>query len=306
MSENKIETVKTFRNYLANEAVQAKVKELFKERSQAFIISVTALVNLQENLAECEPSSLIGACITATALELPLNPNLGFVYIIPYKTKEIKKGSNGETLPVIKAQLQFGYKAFIQLAQKSGQLKRLEITDVRAGELLSHDRLTGELSFQWKTEGRDSLKTIGYVGYMQLTNGFEKAVYMTNEELQKHGKRYSQTYRKGYGLWEDNFDAMAKKTLIKLLLSKYAPLSVEAQRAVITDQAVINDIDAEDVEYIDNKPDSLEDHNKEKEDQRIMKFIDSAKTQEELEKIAKSNTLSDELQDYIDAKAQTL
>lgn len=263
------------------------------------------MVNLQENLAECEPSSLIGACITATALELPLNPNLGFVYIIPYKTKETKL-VNGENLPVIKAQLQFGYKAFIQLAQKSGQLKRLEITDVRAGELLSHDRLTGELNFQWKTEGRDSLKTIGYVGYMQLTNGFEKAVYMTNEELQKHGKRYSQTYRKGYGLWEDNFDAMAKKTLIKLLLSKYAPLSVEAQRAVITDQAVINDIDAEDVDYVDNKPESLEDHNKEKEEQRIKKFIDSAKTKEELEKIATANGLSDELQDYLDAKLQTL
>jgi recombination protein RecT len=101
---------------------------------------------------------------------------------------------------------------------------------------------------------RLSRPIIGYASYFKLLNGFEKIYYMTLEELNHHGLRFSQTFKKGFGLWKDDFDSMARKTVIKLNLSKNAPLSVEMQKAIVTDQAIVNDGDTEDVEYVDNDP----------------------------------------------------
>ncbi|MFM7854781.1 MAG: recombinase RecT, partial [Flammeovirgaceae bacterium] len=137
------------------------------------------------------------------------------------------------------AQFQIGYKGFIQLAQRSGKFKTINVSDVKEGELLDFDRLTGQIQFNWQNEGREKLKTIGYVAYFELLNGFTKLLYMTEAEMEKHGKTYSQTYKKGFGNWKDNFESMAEKTAIKLLLSKYAPLSTQMEVALISDQAVL-------------------------------------------------------------------
>ena len=105
-------------------------------------------------------------------------------------------------------------------------------------EIKSIDRLSGEITFDWK-ENRNDLPVAGYVAYIKLLNGFEKSLYMTSDEIAKHGQKYSKTYK--YGVWQDNFGAMAEKTVLKRLLSKYAPLSVEMQQAVKSDQAIITE-----------------------------------------------------------------
>lgn len=259
--------------YMAQEAVQRNIANALGSRKMQFITSVASLVNANEGLKECEVRSVLSACLVAASLDLPLNQNLGFAYVIPYNTK------NGKI-----AQFQMGWKGFVQLAQRSGQFKTINATDVREGEITGIDRLTGEISFDWADEPeRNNLKVVGYVAYMKLTSGFEKSLYMTAEELEKHAKRYSASYRsesKGTNVWRDDFDAMAKKTVIKLLLSKYAPMTPDMAKAYESDQGVV---DEGEVIYIDNEPKNPKDLAREKEVERVRKHIENSKTIEELE-----------------------
>lgn len=140
-----------------------------------------------------------------------------------------------------------GWRGFVQLAMKTGQFQSLGTRAVYENEFAGVDSFTGEPKFNFQVEKEG--KVIGYMAYFILLNGFRKAEFMTNEELEQHAQKYSQTFKRGFGVWKDNFEAMAKKTVLKLLLSRYAPLSVEMQTAIVEDQKV-ND------EYADNKPGS--------------------------------------------------
>jgi recombination protein RecT len=267
----------SIKQYLAEETVKQRITDLLNDRANQFIITVGSITQQNPKLAECEPRSLVGACLTATAMDLPVNQNLGFVYIIPYTDR--KSG-------VTEAQLQFGYRALIQLAMRSGQFQTISASPIYEGQLVGENPLTG---YEFDFSGEKNDKIIGYAGYFKLLNGFEKILYMTVEELEKHGKKYSQTYKKGFGLWKDDFDGMATKTVLKLLLSKFAPLSVTMQKAVLSDQAIIRDID-EEPEYIDNKPPSLEEVQEFKEVERIEKWIEEAETVEKLQEVEKHLT----------------
>jgi len=239
-----------FNQTITNERTQKYLTQVLGEKRASFVNNITALVSNSANLQECEAISVLYAGIKATALDLPLDPNLGFTYVIPYKDNKA-----GKTV----AQFQIGYKGFIQLAMRSGQFKTINVRDVREGEITGEDFISGEMQFKKIDDNREAAKIIGYVAYFRLINGFEKMNYWTIEELQLHGKRFSQTFKKGFGLWKDDFDSMAKKTAIKLLLSKYAPLSIEMQGAIISDQAIINEKGAE---YIDNQQDDSKDNEK--------------------------------------------
>lgn len=146
-------------------------------------------------------------------------------------------------------------KGIAQLSIRSGQFKTINVTDVREGELKGRDRRTGYVTIEWieDEKKRNNADVIGYLGYFKLLNGYEKESYWSMEELQKHGVQYSQTYKKGYGVWKDNFDAMAKKTVLKLMLNKGdAPMSVQMQQAIKYDQSVILDENGT-ARYIDNQ-----------------------------------------------------
>ena len=232
------------KQFFDKEQVQSKFKELLGTKAAGFITSVLQVVQSNESLKDADPATILNAAATAAILDLPINNNLGFAYIVPFKGQ---------------AQFQMGYKGFIQLAQRSGQFLTISATPIYNGQIKEANPLTGyTFDFTVKAEGLP----IGYAAYFKLLNGFEKTIYMTVDELKKHGTSYSQTFKKGFGLWKDNFDAMAQKTVIKLLLSKFAPLSIEMTRAVIADQAVVNDVETQDVSYVDNgeeTPISIED-----------------------------------------------
>ena len=241
-----VSTLKRFNACIASEQTQQYLQQVLHERKSSFVNNITALVSNSANLQECVPMSLVYAGLKATALDLPLDPNLGFAYVIPFKNN--KKG-------VTEAQFQIGYKGFIQLAIRSGQFLLINVTDIREGELKGEDILTGEMSFS-RVPDRESKPVVGYAAFFKLTNGFSKTMYMTVGEVKAHAGRYSQTYsskneyiRKA-SKWATDFDAMAKKTVLKLLLSKYAPLSVEMQSAIQNDQAVIDD--QGEAQYLDN------------------------------------------------------
>lgn len=263
---------------------KAKFQELLGKRATQFITSVLSVVNNNKLLANANWESIYNASITAATLDLPINPNLGFAYIVPYK---------GE------AQFQMGYKGFIQLAQRSGKFKTINVSDVREGEIEDFNRLTGQIQFSWIQNDSDRLKqkVVGYVAYFELLNGFSKLMYMTVEELNTHGVKYSQTAKKGFGLWKDNFDAMASKTVVKLLLSKYAPLSTQMEVALTSDQAVITH---DKIEYADNNS-------------TVVVEVDSRSTlhrfiEEEVETIEALEAIKDKLktQDELEAYANKL
>ena len=243
MAENTtaIAPLRAFNAFIANPRTQDYLTTILAEKKASFVNNITALVSNNAALQVCKPDTLMFASLKATALDLPLDQNLGFAYVLPYKDNK-----NNVTV----AQFQMGYKGFVQLALRSGQFKTLNATDVREGELVDENFVTGELTFK-KAENRESLPVAGYVAYFKLLNGFEKYLYMTVAEMKAHALRFSQTFRKGYGLWADKdmFDSMARKTVLKLLISKYAPLSVEMRDAIKADQAVFRDNDK--VDYVD-------------------------------------------------------
>jgi recombination protein RecT len=231
----------TIAQYLSADSVKNSILQVMSNKAPQFIASVTSLVNSNDSLKAADHNSILNACLTAATLDLPINPNLGFAYVIPYKDN--KSG-------VTYAQFQMGYKGYIQLAMRSGQFKTINATEVKEGEIVSRNLLTGEIEFAWGSgEERFKSKTIGFVAYFKLLNGFEKILYMTANEIESHGIKFSKTYKKGYGLWKDDFESMAKKTVLKLLLSKYAPMNVEMQKAILADQAIVKD---DGYEYVDN------------------------------------------------------
>lgn len=229
--------------YVRADSVTKRINDLLGKRAPQFVTSLVTAVNENIKLAECDPQSILNSALTAASMDLPINQNLGFAYLIPYKTKD--KG--------MVCQFQMGYKGFIQLAQRSGYYKTINVTEVKDGEIKVQDRLTGEITFDWITDDakRSELKTVGYVAYFRLLNGFEKSMFMSTDEALAHGKKYSKSFAKwNSGLWVDDFDAMARKTVLKLLLSKYGPLNTQLQEAIQKDQTV-NDA------YVDN-PNSTE------------------------------------------------
>ena len=241
-----------FNQTITNVKTQAYLESVLGERKGEFVNNVTALVTNNKALQDCVPTTVMFAALKATALNLPLDANLGFAHVLPYKNNKVG---------ITEAQFQIGYKGIVQLAIRSRQFKTINVTDVREGELKGRDRRTGHviLEFIENDAEREKAPVIGYLGYFLLLNGYEKESYWSIEELKKHGLQYSQTYKKGYGVWKDNFDAMAKKTVLKLMLNKGdAPMSVEMQQAVQYDQSVILNENG-DARYIDNqKPDSAD------------------------------------------------
>jgi recombination protein RecT len=248
----KVNKPATLKDLLGKDDVKARLNEILGKNASTFATSVLQITQSNDMLKNAEPASILGAAMTAATLKLPLNNSLGLAYIVPFYDGKTK---------TTKAQFQIGAKGFRQLAIRSGQFKTINESDVREGELIKIDRLTGEIEIKTiqDEKERQSKIIIGYVSYFRLTNSFEAYFYMSIDELEAHAKRYSQTYKKGFGVWKDNFHAMALKTVAKLNLSKNAPLSVEMETAVIRDQAVfIDENESQEPVYADNIEDASE------------------------------------------------
>ena len=273
MAEEKstaISPLKQFNLVLHNEKTKKYLTDVLGKKAQSYVNNIVALVSNDAKLQVCEPMTLIMAGIKATALDLPLDNNLGFAYVIPYKNK--KEG-------ITVAQFQIGYKGFMQLALRTGLFKHINVTDVKEGEIVSEDFLSGENVYKrLPATEREKAKIIGYVAYIELHTGFKKSKYMTVEEVKAHAQKYSQTFKQGYGIWIDNEESMALKTPLKLLLSKYAPMSIEIQNAIKYDQSVIKD-ENDNLEYPDNLPEPTENAQKFSDD---MKAKFGAGTQTEI------------------------
>lgn len=234
--------------FLNTPMAQKKIRELVNKNSASFVTSIMQVVNNNPLLINADPVSIFAAACMAVTLNLPINNNLGLAYIIPYN--DTKSGG-------VKAQFQLGYKGLIQLAQRSGQFKRLVSFPVYKTQLVKKDLING-FEFDWSVEPEEKEEPIGFYAFFRLLNGFTAELYMSNKQMNEHAKRYSRSYRGKSGVWVDNYEQMALKTVTKLLLSRQAPLSIEMEKGITADQSIIKDINEDEFDYIDNPNASLD------------------------------------------------
>lgn len=240
MTKNNIVALK---NALSTESVKNRFNEMLGKKSAGFITSITSVVQNNDLLQKADVNSIILAAAQAASLDLPINPNLGFAAIIPFNDK--KKNQCVATFQIMRD-------GWVDLCLRTGQFEYIVNEIVYEGEIVEKNRFTDTYVFD-ETK-RKSNKIIGYMASFMLVNKYRKTVYMTVDEVKAHGKQYSQTFRKGSGLWVDNFNAMALKTTLKMLLKKFAPKSIDSIVAAMeADQASFSgDINNIQTNYVDS------------------------------------------------------
>ena len=226
------------------------------KRASKFIASISSAVATNPQLQKCDAGSILSGALLGEALNLSPSPQLGQYYLVPYDKKQ---KINGQWVTVeSNAQFQLGYRGYIQLAIRSGQYKDIDVIEIREGEFLGRNKMTGKYQFEFIEDEveRDSKPVIGYMAYFEYLNGFTKNIYWTKEKMQKHAIEYSQAYasdlkkKTNYSFWSKDFDGMAFKTMIRQLISKWGIMSVDMQEALTKDMAVVKEDGSYD--YVDN------------------------------------------------------
>lgn len=266
--------------YLNQEAVKNQVQQAVGKNSMRFVSSVISAVTVNPGLKECDNNTILSAALLGESLNLSPSPQLGQYYMVPFENK--KRG-------VKEAQFILGYKGYVQLAIRSGYYKKINVLPIKEGELVRFNPLEEEIEVNLieDEETRENAKTIGYYAMFEYLNGFRKAIYWTKKKMLAHADRYSQafsaqgsTIHTKYGdkkkvsfadyeagkydpkddwmyssFWYKDFDAMANKTMIRQLISKWGIMSIEMQEAYDKDSAVIREDGTPD--YVDNEPEDI-------------------------------------------------
>lgn len=238
----------TFSAFITRTGMRNKINQIIGDENggKRFISTIISSVSNNPQLAECDNASIVSGALLGESLKLSPSPQLGNYYLVPFNDK-----NRGKV-----AQFQLGWKGYYQLALRSGQYKKLNVIEIKEGELVSWNPLEEELKVNIieDDEKRVKLKTIGYYAFYENINGFRKCIYWSREKMENHANTYSQGYkaRKGHTFWEKNFDEMAKKTMLRQLISKYGVMSIDMQNAYESDMAVIHEDGSK--EYVDNEP----------------------------------------------------
>lgn len=245
-----------FSVYLTQDAAKQQINKLLGGKvGPRFISALVSAVQANPALQECTNSSLLNAALLGESLNLSPSPQLGQYYMVPYDNSN--KGKE--------AQFQLGYKGYIQLAIRSGQYKKLNVLSIKEGELIRFDPLNEEIEVNLiqNEEQREAAPTIGYYAMFEYTNGFRKAMYWSRAKMEAHAKKYSPGYKKdlvkrtSWTFWAKDFDAMAYKTMLRQLISKWGIMSIDLQDAIDSDMAVIREDGSRD--YVETvQPDAVE------------------------------------------------
>ena len=226
------------------------------DRAKRFVASITSAVAVNPALQECEAGTILAGALLGESLNLSPSPQLGQYYLVPFKSKA-KYNRNNELIQpeTVKAQFVLGYKGYIQLALRSGAYADLDVMEIREGEYKGKNQFTGkpQFSFVEDDDERDKLPIIGYMAYFEYLNGFRKVIYWTKAKMMNHADTYAPAYSaaahkkimageiadkdmwKYSSFWYKDFDGMAKKTLLRQLISKWGIMSTEMQAAYTSD-----------------------------------------------------------------------
>jgi recombination protein RecT len=237
---------------LDGEKLRGRFNELLGNRSAQFVSSLVSMVNADKNLQKAfyeAPMTVIQAGLKAAAFDLPVDQNLGYAYIVPFNKNY--KDEDGEWKTKAEANFILGWKGMHQLALRTGAYKTINVVDIRETEMKSYNRLTEEADVEFieDDELRESKPIIGYLGYYRLVNGAEKTIYMTVKQIENHEKKFRKGKSMGWG-WQNDWDAMARKTVYRKLIGKWGVMSIQYQSA--QEGATLAQQMQE--EYIDNAP----------------------------------------------------
>lgn len=232
--------IQEIKRYSRSPEVMQRFAEAVGSASAAgsFIQSALLAVAQAPALQECTPDSIMASAMRAATISLYCEPSIGHAYLVPFKDKSGVK----------RAQLIIGYKGLYQLALRTGKYRYINVSEIYEGQSVDEDQLTGKTTITGK---RISSTVIGYVAYIELYTGFSKSLYMSLEEIEAHKKRYSKGYDRQDSAWKTNPEDMARKTVLRLLLSRYGYLDPKAQAVMSTD------VDSEDAEVVELSADSL-------------------------------------------------
>lgn len=269
MANELVEKKKGIATYLSSPAVHENIVSVIGEKNvDSFVADVVACVQNNETLAKCTNGSIFSGALLAKSINLPLTPQLGYAYLVPF---DVKKQVDGHTEYVKEAQFQMGYKGYVQLALRSNNYRKLVATDVRKGEITGYDVFNDtyelkSIDFEKRIAKDDKgnwlVPIMGYYAKMELINGFTKEMFISADDMQKYAQKYSKAYRSdinkhtSYSFWTTKFEDMAKKTMLRQLLGKWGLLTPELEKAYTSDMAVIDEDGS--LDYVDNKPDDTE------------------------------------------------
>lgn len=237
--------------YLTGDAVKNQINSVVGGKDgQRFISAIVSAVNTNPELQECTNQSILSGALLGESLKLSPSPQLGHYYLVPFNDKNVGKV----------AQFQLGYKGYIQLAIRSGQYRKLNVIAIKKGELEYFDPLNEDIRVHLMVDdwdAREEAETIGYYAFFELVNGYRKAMYWSKKQMEAHALKYSPGYKaqKGYTFWEKNFDAMAYKTMLRQLISKWGVMSIDLQTAIEGDMAIISEDGTP--HYVENDEDDV-------------------------------------------------
>jgi recombination protein RecT len=237
--------------YLTGDAVKNQINSVVGGKDgQRFISAIVSAVNTNPALQECTNQSILSGALLGESLKLSPSPQLGHYYLVPFNDKNVGKV----------AQSQLGYKGYIQLAIRSGQYRKLNVIAIKKGELEYFDPLNEDIRVHLMVDdwdAREEAETIGYYAFFELDNGYRKAMYWSKKQMEAHALKYSPGYKaqKGYTFWEKNFDAMAYKTMLRQLISKWGVMSIDLQTAIEGDMAIISEDGTP--HYVENDEDDV-------------------------------------------------
>lgn len=236
------------------------------DRARSFTASITSAVAVNPALQECDAGTILAGALLGESLKLSPSPQLGQYYLVPFKQKaKYDRGGNMVRPETTTATFVLGYKGYIQLALRSGQYKDLDVMVIKQGEYMGKDPETGKARFKFieDDDARDALPTIGYMAYFEYLNGFRKVLYWSKEKMMTHADTYSPAFsRTGYedllagnvpqnelwkysSFWYKNFDDMARKTMLRQLISRWGVMSVDMQTALEHDDTITHDNDGQ-------------------------------------------------------------
>lgn len=248
-------------SYLGNENVKAGIAKVVNEKNMdRFVTSIVSAVQANPLLATCTNQSIVSAALMGESLQLAPSPQLGYFYFVPYRNK---KKIGGRDVEVQEAQFQLGWKGMVQLAIRSGQYKNIVCNVIKEGEI-DYNPITEEIDLHPIKDpaAREKARTIGYYAAFELVSGFKKQMFTPIEAMQAHAREWSKAYKADLKYktsrspWTSNFDAMAKKTMIRMLLGKWGIMSVEMQQAYVNDMAVIDEDGT--ARYVDSQPQTID------------------------------------------------
>lgn len=264
-----------FRDVIQTYKFQNLIKQTLgsPKKVERYTAAIISAVNTNAELQKCDALSIISGSLLAESLNLAHSPQLGQYYLVPFKQKKKTfKNARGEweTIPEhFVATFVLGYKGYIQLAARSGNYKHISVMEIKEGELVSYNPFDEEIVFSpiQDVDEREKTPTIGYYAMFEYVNGFKKVLYWSKAQMLAHADKYSPAFSVNATVgkypkvsyddyiagnynkekdewlyssnWYKDFDGMAKKTMLRQLISKWGVMSTEMVQAIDTDNNVI-------------------------------------------------------------------